>query len=53
MTDWGNGRLGYVAQKQYQVSLAGKTIKVAWNSEPFDRFTNRMKNGGDDYAGKL
>ena len=30
-------------EKQYEVSLEGKTIEEAWNSEPFERFREKMK----------
>ena len=30
-------------EKRYEVSLDGKTIEEAWNSEPFERFRDRMR----------
>ena len=30
-------------KKRYEVSLRDKTIEEAWNSEPFERFRNKMR----------
>ncbi len=35
-------------KKDYQVSLIGTTIEEAWNSEPFERFRDRMRNSCPD-----
>lgn len=31
-------------KKEYEVSLKGKTIEEAWNSEPFERFRDKMRH---------
>lgn len=35
-------------EKRYQVSLREMTIEEAWNSEPFERFRNRMRGACPD-----
>jgi radical SAM protein with 4Fe4S-binding SPASM domain len=35
-------------KKKYQVSLIGTTIEEAWNSEPFERFRDKMRNSCPD-----
>lgn len=39
-------------RKQYEVSLADKTIEKAWNSEPFERFRDKMRGACPDCANK-
>lgn len=35
-------------EKKYQIALDGITIEEAWNSEPFERFRNRMRGACPD-----
>ena len=35
-------------KKQYQVSLEDMTIEEAWNSEPFEKFRDRMRGACPD-----
>lgn len=35
-------------EKQYGVSLRGRTIEEVWNSEPFERFRSKLRNACPD-----